>query len=67
MNAPKNGGITERELNKVVIKVVDSDSKSVIRQIPSEELIEISKRIRELSEEHSGSSPRVGLLLDREV
>ncbi|WP_323968555.1 flagellar protein FlaG [Aeromonas veronii] len=57
----------ERELNEVVIKVVDSDSKSVIRQIPSEELIALSKRIRELSEEHSSSSPRVGLLLDREV
>ncbi|EKP0277408.1 flagellar protein FlaG [Aeromonas bestiarum] len=57
----------ERELNEVVIRVVDSDSKSVIRQIPSEELIELSKRIRALSEEHSGSSPKVGLLLDREV
>ncbi|HHQ4482572.1 TPA: flagellar protein FlaG [Aeromonas veronii] len=57
----------ERELNEVVIKVVDSDSKSVIRQIPSEELIALSKRIRELSEELSSSSPRVGLLLDREV
>ncbi|MBX9566998.1 flagellar protein FlaG [Aeromonas hydrophila] len=57
----------ERELNKVVIKVVDSDSKSVIRQIPSEELLELSKRIRALSDEHPVSSPKVGLLLDREV
>ncbi|MGL6150969.1 MAG: flagellar protein FlaG [Aeromonas sobria] len=57
----------ERELNKVVIKVVDSDSKSVIRQIPSEELIALSKRVRALSEDHSGTSLKVGLLLDREV
>lgn len=57
----------ERELNEVVIKVVDSDSKSVIRQIPSEELIALSKRVRALSEDHSGTSLKVGLLLDREV
>nr|WP_235687765.1 flagellar protein FlaG [Aeromonas veronii] len=57
----------EQDLNKVVIKVVDSDTKSVIRQIPSEELLAINKRIQALREGDVGASSKLGLLLDREI
>ncbi len=37
----------DRELNMTVVKVVDSRTEEVVRQIPSEEFIEISKALRE--------------------
>ncbi len=57
----------EKELEQVVIKVVDADTKSVIRQIPSEELITINKRIQALIQGEAGANPRVGLLFDSEI
>ncbi len=57
----------EKELEQVVIKVVDADTKSVIRQIPSEELIAINKRIQALVQGEAGANPRVGLLFDSEI
>lgn len=57
----------EKELDQVVIKVVDADTKSVIRQIPSEELIAINKRIQALVQGEAGANPRVGLLFDSEI
>ncbi|WP_324039084.1 flagellar protein FlaG [Aeromonas dhakensis] len=58
----------EKELDQVVIKVVDAETKSMIRQIPSEELLAISKRIKDLREgDVSGGGSRVGLLLDNEI
>lgn len=58
----------EKELEQVVIKVRDADTKSMIRQIPSEELLAISKRIQALREgDVIGGGSRVGLLLDKEI
>jgi flagellar protein FlaG len=58
----------EKELEQVVIKVMDADTQSMIRQIPSEELLAISKRIKELREgDVIGGGSRVGLLLDKEI
>ncbi|MFM9798064.1 flagellar protein FlaG [Aeromonas dhakensis] len=58
----------EKDLDQVVIKVVDAETKSMIRQIPSEELLAISKRIKNLREgDVSGGGSRVGLLLDNEI
>ncbi|MNP40622.1 flagellar protein FlaG [compost metagenome] len=57
----------EKELGQVVIKVMDADTKSVIRQIPSEELIAINKRIQALRLGEAGANPKVGLLLDSEI
>ncbi|WP_421194718.1 flagellar protein FlaG [Aeromonas jandaei] len=58
----------EKDLDQVVIKVVDAETESMIRQIPSEELLAISKRIKELRDgESSGRGSRVGLLLDNEI
>ncbi|MGE6169142.1 flagellar protein FlaG [Aeromonas media] len=57
----------EKELDQVVIKVMDAETKSMIRQIPSEELIAINKRIQALRQGEAGANPRVGLLLDSEI
>ena len=57
----------EQDLGQVVIKVMDSDTRSVIRQIPSEELIDIHKRIQALRQGEAGANPKLGLLLDREI
>ncbi|MBV7468696.1 flagellar protein FlaG [compost metagenome] len=57
----------EKELGQVVIKVMDADTKSVIRQIPSEELIAINKRIQALQRGEAGANPRIGLLFDSEI
>ncbi|MFM5037230.1 flagellar protein FlaG [Aeromonas veronii] len=58
----------EKDLEQVVIKVMDANNKSMIRQIPSEELLAISKRLKELREgDVIGGGSRVGLLLDKEI
>ena len=41
-------------INEVIVKIIDKDEQKVIRQIPSEEAIKLSKNIREM----------VGLLYD---
>lgn len=44
----------EKELQQVVVKVVDLDTDEVIRQIPSEQTIEIAKRLTEVMKEFLG-------------
>lgn len=44
----------EQDLGQVVIKVMDSDTRSVIRQIPTEELLAIHKRIQALRQGRCG-------------
>ncbi len=46
----------DRDSNTVVVKVVDPETKKILRQIPEEELLEIRKRMEEL----------IGVLYDRE-
>lgn len=41
----------EKELQKVIVKVVDKDTDEVIRQIPSEQTIAIAKRLDEVMKE----------------
>ena len=57
----------EQDLNQVVIKVVDTETKSVIRQIPSEELIAIHKRIQALQQGEAGANPKLGILFESEI
>ena len=57
----------EQELDHVVIRAMDSDTKSIIRQIPSEELLAIHKRIQALRQGEAGANSRLGLLLDSEI
>lgn len=47
-----------------VVKVTDSASGEVIRQIPSEEVLELSKRIRDLQ---SDVGAAVGVLFNKQV
>jgi flagellar protein FlaG len=57
----------DNESNKTIIKVVDADTQKTIRQIPSEELLSISKRIQSLREGDDSNSVLSGLLLDRTI
>ncbi|WP_429022940.1 flagellar protein FlaG [Aeromonas allosaccharophila] len=57
----------EQDLGQVVIKVMDTDTRAVIRQIPSEELLAIHKRIQALRQGEAGANPKLGMLLDREI
>ncbi|GLX77649.1 hypothetical protein tinsulaeT_09890 [Thalassotalea insulae] len=50
--------------DKTVIKVFDSDSKELIKQFPSDEVLEIAKRIVELRQD---IGKRTGILLDERV
>ncbi len=45
----------DKDLNTVVVKVINKETGKVIRQIPPEEMLKIAKRIEEMT----------GLLLDR--
>lgn len=44
----------QEETDEVVVKIIDSDDKKVIRQIPNEEAVRLSQNIKEM----------VGLLFD---
>ncbi|PLX65837.1 MAG: hypothetical protein C0603_12750 [Denitrovibrio sp.] len=44
----------QEDSNEVVVKIIDSEEKTVIRQIPTEETIRLSQNIKEM----------VGLLYD---
>ncbi len=57
----------EEELDQVIIKVMDAETKSMIRQIPSEELIAINKRIQALQQGDAGTTPRVGVFINSEI
>lgn len=37
------------EVNKLVVKIVDTDTDEVIRQIPLEEMLNLSKHLQEIS------------------
>ena len=55
----------DQEAGRTVIKVVDSESGDVIRQIPSEELVELAKRMKEQAD--SGTESSSGMLLNSRV
>ncbi|MEW6599417.1 MAG: flagellar protein FlaG [Nitrospirota bacterium] len=46
----------EEELNITIVKVIDSETEEVIRQIPPEELVELSRNAKDLK----------GLLINKE-
>ncbi len=46
----------EDDINMVIVKIVDSETEEVIRQVPPKELVELSKNAKDLK----------GLLIDRE-
>lgn len=52
------------ESEKTIIKVYDNDTQELIRQFPSDEVLEIAKRINELKED---IGRKTGILLDEKV
>ena len=57
----------DNDLNKTIIRVIDADTKETIRQIPSEELLSISKRIQAFREGEETGTGLAGLLFDRQA
>ncbi|MCS3455607.1 flagellar protein FlaG [Aeromonas sp. BIGb0405] len=55
------------ELDQPVIKVIDVDTKQVIRQIPSEEMLLISKRLQSMDQTSNSGISLSGLLFDDQV
>jgi len=56
----KNTGISfsiNKDLGKMVVKVIDKDTDEVIRQIPPEEMMRVMARMTEI----------VGMLMDKKV
>lgn len=55
------------ELDRPVIKVIDAESGQVIRQIPSEEILQMNKRLQEMGQNQGDGSGLSGLLFDDQV
>ena len=53
------------ESKKSFVVVTDSETNEIIRQIPSEEVLELASKIDKLQEEIFGTS--LGLLFDQEI
>ncbi|MDX7821205.1 flagellar protein FlaG [Aeromonas caviae] len=59
----------DKNLSQTIIKVMDAETKTMIRQIPSEEWVSIAKRLREYSDDMGGKTKQIvaGLLLDNRI
>lgn len=59
----------DKDLDRTVVKVVDSKTKETIRQIPSEEWLYTAKRLKEFSELNDKQPQQLepGLLFDKKV
>lgn len=55
------------ELDQPVIKVIDADTKQVIRQIPSEEMLLMNKRLQAMEQASGNLASLPGLLFDGQV
>ena len=56
--------LVDEDSGKHVVKVIDRESKELIRQFPSDEIISMASKIRELQEELTS---KTGLFLDENV
>ena len=54
----------DEETNRSIVTVKDSQSGDVIRQIPSEEVLELAERIQELQQDVGNS---VGVFINNQV
>lgn len=55
------------EFDRPVIKVIDAETRQVIRQIPSEEILQMNKRLQEMGKNQGDGSGLSGLLFDGQV
>ena len=54
----------DEELGVTIVRVIDKETDELIRQFPPEELINLSRRLKELNEQNTGNS---GILLREKV
>ena len=54
----------DEELNKTIVTVLDADTNEVIRQIPSQDLIDVARAIKRYGVDALGSDYVNGILLD---
>lgn len=54
----------DEQSNRSIIKVTDSDSGEMIRQIPSEDVLKLAQRIKELQ---TDAGEAIGVLINRQV
>lgn len=54
----------DEELGVTIVRVIDKETDELIRQFPPEELINLSRRLKELNEQNTGNS---GVLLREKV
>jgi flagellar protein FlaG len=57
----------DQEYDKPVIKIVDTDTQKVIKQIPGEDFLAMSKKLAELRSDDVNKSTLSGLLFDKKV
>lgn len=57
----------DNQLNRSVITVVDSDTESLVRQIPSEEILEAARLLKQQQAESAQANTIRGLLFDQLV
>ena len=55
------------EFDRPVIQVIDAETRQVIRQIPSEEILQMNKRLQEMGQHQGDGSGLSGLLFDGQV
>lgn len=55
----------DKDLSQIVLKVINDDTEEVVRQIPSEEVLTLMKKLQTLADDYFGD-PR-GLLLEKKI
>lgn len=57
----------DNQLKRPVISVVDSESQSLVRQIPSEEILEVARILKSQQAESERASAVRGLIFDQQT
>jgi flagellar protein FlaG len=55
------------ELGVTIVRVLDKETEELIRQFPPEELLNLSRRLKDLNESGSGGASQTGILLQEKV
>lgn len=70
LNDNKGWGVqfsVDEESDHTVIRVIDAKTKETIRQIPSEELIELNKRVQSLLDDDEQGAQLTGILFNEKA
>lgn len=57
----------DEELGVTIVRVFDKETEELIRQFPPEELLNLSRRLKELNEQNAGAASKTGILLQEKV